>query len=161
MSERRPDTGDHLARWLATEFRPYRGRSVDPGKPVKVYRCLRPGRARYSIMQGRLVVGHADRLMLRQVQPQVWPTVCARIAADGRKRVAGLLRGHLTGSGMGLAWDSGREGSSESRLPARYRFSASDAAFVGGVTQTPRPLRSAPVVMLDAAGLSAAHADGR
>lgn len=156
MIKPQPDTGGHLARWLSAEFRPYRGRSVDPGKPVKVYRCLRPGRARYSIMQGRLVVGHADRLMLRQVQPQVWPTVCARIAADGRKRVAGMLHGHITGSGMGLAWDSGRDGSSESRLPERYRFSAGDAAFMGGVTQTPQPLRGALVAMLDAAGLSAA-----
>lgn len=156
MSEPNADTGGHLSRWLAAEFRPWRGRSVDTGRPVKVYRCLRAGRGRYSIMQGRHVVGHADRLMLRQVTPIVYPGACRLIVATGRKRVAGLLRGHLTGSGMGLAWDSGRDGSSESRLPERYRFSAGDAAFMGGVTQTPQPLRGALVAMLDAAGLSAA-----
>lgn len=107
-------------------------------------------------MQGRLVVGHADRLMLGRVRVQVWPTVCARIVADGRKRVAAMIVGELTGSGCGLAWDSGGR-NNKSRLPARYRFSAPDAAFMGGVTQTPRPLRGALVVMLDAAGLSAAY----
>lgn len=112
-----------------------------------IYRCLRGGAGRYSILQGRHVVGHADRVLLSDVSPVVRAAACRLIVATGRKRVAALLRGYLVGSGMGLLWDSDR------RLPVQYRFSAEDGAFVSGSEQ----LRGARVALLNATGLSAAY----
>lgn len=53
---------------------PYRGRSIDPARPVRAYphRRLRGGDGySFAIMQGGIVVAHTDCVVLREVRPVV------------------------------------------------------------------------------------------
>lgn len=102
---RQSDTDTHIARWLQTEFRPRPGRTLDITKPVQVYRCLTGGQGRYSIRQGRHVVGHANVLMLANVSFVASVAGHARRGRLGRKIVYAHAQGLLAGSGMGVAWD--------------------------------------------------------
>jgi hypothetical protein len=75
---RQSDTDTHIARWLQTEFRPRPGRTLDVTKPVQVYRCLTGGQGRYSIRQGRHVVGHA-----KHGRPQGIETIDVYVMREG------------------------------------------------------------------------------
>ena len=57
---------------------PFKGRSLNIGKPVTVYRRLGRVGVFYSIRQGSLVVGHATNLFLENVS--------FRVSMSGQKR---------------------------------------------------------------------------
>lgn len=88
-------------------YKPYKNRSIDFGKKVRVYRNLnaRTDKPTYSIKQGGLVVGHAHRLMLSKCKFVVNPGGQKRSLASGHKNAHAFAEGFLVESGMGRAYD--------------------------------------------------------
>lgn len=73
---------------------PFKGRSLDIEKPVKVYRNLNNGSL--SVMQNGLVVGHADRIMLKDVRFEVRESGRLRVIRESRKNVHAFVVGTIT-----------------------------------------------------------------
>ena len=74
---------------------PYRNRTIDPTKPVEVYRCLpRNGRV-FSIRQGGLVVAHAEEVYLCDCEFIVQKGRRSRAAAKGIGNERAVVRGML------------------------------------------------------------------
>ena len=77
---------------------PYKGRTLDPTRPVRVYRNLHSrlgdGR-RWSIRQGPHVVAHADNLHLVDVRFVVSKKGRQRVLEEGRKNVHAFAEGLL------------------------------------------------------------------
>lgn len=77
---------------------PYKGRSLDPTRPVRVYRNLhsRPGDGRrWSIRQGPHVIAHADNLHLVDVRFVVSEKGRQRVLAERRKNVHAFAEGKI------------------------------------------------------------------
>jgi hypothetical protein len=77
---------------------PYKGRFLDPTRPVRVYRNLHSsygdGR-RWSIRQGPHVVAHADNLHLVDVRFVVSEKGRQRVLAERRKNVHAFAEGRV------------------------------------------------------------------
>jgi len=77
---------------------PYKGRTLDPTRPVRVYRNLYSsygdGR-RWSIRQGPHVVGHADNLHLVDVRFVVSEKGRQRVLSERRKNVHAFVEGYF------------------------------------------------------------------
>ena len=126
----------------------YRGRKLDLGQAVRVYRNLR-GPHRYSVSQGGVVVGHADGLILQDVKFTVREAGRKRVLATGRKNVHAWASGFLVGSAMGTSLD-GRE------LPVEVTYNP----YLSGsfmATRPLRPVRGAMAVMLGTYGMTATY----
>ena len=52
---------------MSNSIQSYKGRKVNPHKPVKVYRCLNRNGVVFSIQQEGKVVGHTSNLFLKDV----------------------------------------------------------------------------------------------
>ena len=82
-------------------IRPYKGRTFDPDRPVRVYRNLgHESPEAFSVMQRGLVVGHADRLVLGAARPVVSAAGRARVLRTKRKNVHAFIEGHVLGDHM-------------------------------------------------------------
>lgn len=74
----------------------YRGRSLDPTKPVKIYRCLNRTGKTFSVMQDGLVVGHVQNISLRDVKFKVNRSGKARCLETGQRNVHAFVEGVIT-----------------------------------------------------------------
>ncbi len=61
----------------------YKNRTIDPYKPVRVYRNLHNGK--FSVLQDGLVVAHMDQLCLADAKPHVNEAGRQRVIANKRK----------------------------------------------------------------------------
>lgn len=122
---------------------PFKGRPLDPEKPVKVYRNLhaRTQGDRWSIVQGCHVVAHAAALMLRDARFTVSAAGLARSRRLGRKVVCAYAIGHVATTVTGA------------ELSTRIAFDPKVAAFVDAEHQT--PVTRAALVRLDERGCTA------
>jgi len=75
-------------------MRPYKGRKLDPSRPIRVYRNLRVGG--YSVQQDAKVVAHAESLAMRQARFLVNEAGYLRVRATGRKTVHAYVEGYLS-----------------------------------------------------------------
>lgn len=71
---------------------PYKNRTIDSDKKVKVYRNLNNGKL--SVMQNGLVVAHADSITLLAADFQVNRAGRARVLKEGRKNVHAFVVGY-------------------------------------------------------------------
>ena len=71
----------------------YKDRTIDPNKPVRVYRNLHKNS--FSVVQGGLVVAHADQLCLRDAKPFVSEIGRERVINSKRKEVHAWIEGYL------------------------------------------------------------------
>ena len=156
MQDRRPLTPEQRQEVLAAIV-PFKGRSVDPDAEVRVYRNLRdPGGQRWSIQQkqpkGRwLVVGHAARLMMRDVRFTVSKAGVARAKRLGHKVVCAWAAGYLIESGMGARASDGP------KMPMRIEFDANLEAFVIPAYRRRIVVQSAWCAALNEHGLTATY----
>lgn len=75
---------------------PYKGRRMDPGRRVQVYRNLnRPDGPWYSIRQNGRVVAHAREVALSQCQFKVNLKGRARALRTGQKNVHAFVEGYV------------------------------------------------------------------
>ncbi len=81
-------------------FTSFKGRKLNAGKMVKVYRNLHNGKM--SIQQGGLVVGHCDEIMINRAEFIVSEAGRQRVIKEKRKNVHAFVRGYLYGS----CWES-------------------------------------------------------
>ncbi len=138
---------------------PFKGRSVDLDREVRVYRNLHAAEEalRWSIQQriaGRwYVVGHARRLMLRDATFVVSQAGAERARRLDRKIVCAWAVGYLTESGMGVSAKDGP------RLPTRIEFNLRRGNFHTYLGRPPKAVRSAWCAALNEHGLSAAYTD--
>tara|TARA_R110000782_G_scaffold91929_1_gene175255 strand:+ start:4398 stop:4850 length:453 start_codon:yes stop_codon:yes gene_type:complete len=79
--------------------RPYKQRTINLEKPIKVYRNLHQNC--YSIMQGSLVVAHAERLCVRDVTFKVNEKSRQKIISTKQKNVHAFIQGFYDTCGMG------------------------------------------------------------
>lgn len=73
---------------------PYKSRTIDTTKPVKVYKNLTNGK--WSIKQGRKVVAHADEIFLRDPYFEVNEAGRQRVLRERKKYVHAYVCGHLS-----------------------------------------------------------------
>jgi hypothetical protein len=81
---------------------------------VRVYRNLH--RRCYSVLQGGVVVAHAERLMLADCTTVVLPAGARRAQREGRKNVHAFIQGTVVDSAMGTTAEDDRP------LPVRFRY---------------------------------------
>lgn len=74
-------------------MKPFRNRTLDPNKPVCVYRNL--NKDVFSLKQGGRVVAHSDRLCLENVVMRVSQKGRQRVICTRRKNVHAYLIGHV------------------------------------------------------------------
>ena len=141
------------ARILA-RLRPFKSRSVSLDRAVRVHRNL--ASSTWSVLQGGLVVAHADVCMLRDVRFIVSAAGHARARRTGRRRVYAWAEGILAGSGMGVL----PEETSSRPLPARIELDRERGAFVcRNLTADPFEVKSTLVAAFDENGCSAAYTE--
>jgi hypothetical protein len=80
---------------------PFKGRSIDETKEIKVYRNLHKTGKWYSIKQDNLVVGHAKRLCLSKPRFLINQSGKQRAIKEQQRNVHALIIGYLRKSGMG------------------------------------------------------------
>lgn len=78
---------------------PYKNRNIVLNKPVYVYKNLH--KALYSIKQKGVVVAHAERLCLGEVEFIVNEKLRQKVLRDKQKNVHAYLKGFYETSGMG------------------------------------------------------------
>ncbi len=71
----------------------YKNRTIDPYKPVRVYRNLHNGL--FSVLQNGLVVAHMDQLCLADAKPHVNEAGRQRVIANKRKEVHAWIEGYI------------------------------------------------------------------
>lgn len=136
---------------------PYKNRTINLDKPVRVYRCLscqspvdmatdRQSPV-YSILQGGLVVGHADRLVIQESKFVCLPGAMAQSRKLGHKVVCAFVEGKLDVSGTIVP----------AKTSSKLRFNLDR----GGFCDTDKPdagiCHSAPTAYLSMLGLAAQH----
>ena len=72
---------------------PYRNRTINPDKPVKVYWNLHLDC--YSVQQSGKVVAHADQVELRDVKFRVSQSGRQRVLRERKKNVHAFVVGHI------------------------------------------------------------------
>lgn len=77
-------------------MQPFKSRSIDPTKPVDVYRCLNRKGKVYSIRQNGLVVAHTERLILTGCTFIVNPGGKRRAIESQERNVHAYVRGMIT-----------------------------------------------------------------
>ena len=75
-------------------FTPFKGRSINPRKKVKVYRNLHNGKM--SVQQGGLVVGHCDEILINRAEFVVNESGRQRVIREKRKNVHAFVLGYLS-----------------------------------------------------------------
>jgi len=79
------------------EIIPYRERTLDESKPVHVYRNLGGvSRARYSVRQSGLVIGHCWEVYLKDCVFRVSEAGRKRVLKEGRKNVHAYVKGFIS-----------------------------------------------------------------
>lgn len=81
---------------MKNQVQPFKGRSLDPNKPVEVYRCLNRKGHIYSIRQNQKVVGHTDQLNVKDCVFVVNNGGKQRAIASGQRNVHAFIRGTLS-----------------------------------------------------------------
>ena len=77
-------------------FTPFKGRSIDSNKKVKVYRNLNNGKI--SIQQSGLIVGHCDKIILQSCEFIVNQSGRLRVVNEKRKNVHAFITGYVSGN---------------------------------------------------------------
>lgn len=76
-------------------IKPYKNRKVDITKPVEVYRCLNRKGKVYSVRQDGVVVGHTEKITLRNVEFIVNKKGQERCRKTGSRNVHAYMKGYL------------------------------------------------------------------
>lgn len=72
-------------------YEPFKGREINPAKPVRIYRNLNNGKI--SIKQGALVVGHTDQAFLQDARFLVFENLRQKVAERRVKSVHAYIEG--------------------------------------------------------------------
>jgi len=73
----------------------FKGRELDPLKPVEVYRCLNRKGQVFSVRQGGLVVGHTDNIVLKDCKFKVNKSGYKRYLKEGQRNVHAFIQGYI------------------------------------------------------------------
>lgn len=135
---------------------PYKNRTINLDKPVRVYRCLscqspidmlRSPDPVYSILQGGLVVGHADKLTIQDSKFVCLPGAMAQSRKLGHKVVCAFVEGRIDLSGSIVP----------TQTSSKLRFNLDRGGFCD-IDKTDTGLcQAAPTVYLSKHGLAAQH----
>lgn len=72
-------------------YKPFKGRAINPAKPVRIYRNLNNGKI--SIKQGAHVVGHTDQAFLRNARFLVFEILRQKVVEQRVKSVHAYIEG--------------------------------------------------------------------
>lgn len=114
----------------------YKGRKLDPARPVRIYRNLHKKGVVYSVQQGGLVIGYTRDILLLAAQPLVSAAGRERVRATGRKVVHAFIEGVVAlGCEDPIANDLRLRGRKATYNPYLYR------TFVDRETEVPLTTR--------------------
>jgi hypothetical protein len=125
----------------------YKGRNIDLEKPIKVYKNLH--KDCYSIKQGTLVVAHAERLCLSNVEFLVNEKNRQKVIKTKQKNVHAFIKGYYETSGMGTTAEKADCGLQVYYNP--YKTSS----FIDKILE--KPLKGARFVVLNEHGVRASY----
>lgn len=81
---------------MRNKIEPFKGRVLDPNKPIEVYRCLNRQGHIYSVRQNQKVVGHTDSICILDVAFVVNASGKQRAIASGQRNVHAFIRGMMS-----------------------------------------------------------------
>lgn len=84
---------------VTLDYEGFKGRKIDPSKPVMVYKNLHNGKL--SIRQGKHVVAHVDSILLTDVSFVVREAGRQRVISEGRKNVHAFVKGKVVATNTG------------------------------------------------------------
>lgn len=85
---------------------PYKNIDFDPNKPVEIYRNLNKLGVIYSIRQNGLVIGHSDKLFLKDCEFIVSEAGRQRVLKEKKKNIHAFIRGYWTEHQKIVVWNS-------------------------------------------------------
>lgn len=134
---------------------PFKGRTINPDKPVKVYRNLHATceHDKYSIQQHGLIVAHTSQILLRNCRFVINKAGQQRVREQKRKNVHAFIVGKIAGSYGAISDD--KRGLD---CPITYNPYNNDT-FVSSVVKPPCPVNGAVAVMINQNGVSATCLD--
>lgn len=74
----------------------YKGRTLNPSKPVEVYRNLHKPGVVWSVRQDGLVIGHAKDIVVSKAQLKVSDAGRERVRREGKKNVHAFVKGFVS-----------------------------------------------------------------
>lgn len=80
---------------ISYNITPYKGRTINFSKKVRVYRCLTRKGCVYSIQQGGKVVAHTSDLILRDVNFKINRSGKKRAIETGIRNVHAMIDGYI------------------------------------------------------------------
>jgi len=88
-------------------FTSYKGRTVERGQHVKLYRNLHKAGVVYSVMDAEtgLVLGHTDQARLTWGRFEVSAAGRERVRRTGKKTVHAFVNGYWSSDGYGAGWE--------------------------------------------------------
>ena len=135
---------------------PFKGRTIDYGRPVRIYRNLhaKTDEHKYSILQGGLVRGHTNCLMLTgdtfdNVRFLVNKRIQSKVRANKRKLVHAFIEGRIVDRAMGT------EARQDATWPGRITYNPhTDDTFVWkSPTNQSFPVSGALAVLINNSGV--------
>lgn len=135
----------------------YKGRKLDPRKPVEVYRNLHREGVWYSVRQGGRVVAHTRGILLSPARFVVRQAGRERAIREGRRNVHAWVRGRFACSAYGtcVEFEDARIAKGGlGTLGPRIRYDRDRGAFVSDVIAARPAVENAGGVLLNSRGCS-------
>lgn len=133
------------------EIVPFKNRTINPDKPVLVYRNLNRKGKVYSILQDGLVRGLTTAICLTDCEFVVRQTGNKRVREEKRKNVHAFIKGMISGSCMGTT-------AKRNDLPVKVTYNPyKNNTFMGSVSANEFPLKGAMAVIINSEGVKASY----
>lgn len=140
------------------KIKPFKGRKIDFKKPVWVYRNLNCKGVNYSIKQNGLVVAHATRLMLNNVEFKVSEAGRKRALMENRRNVHAFAVGKIArNGGMGTTAQICEERNEQLPAMIKYNPKKHTGFTCENLTIKPYLVKGAMYVVFNKYGVSAAY----
>lgn len=116
---------------------PFKNRTIDMSKPVRVYRNLNAKKSAgvvWSIMQNGLVVAHSNSVLLGDARTVVRPAGQKRLKETGKKNVHAFIEGKVSNLSVGGRGAMGTSGDEPDRPLTGMRVRYGPEGFMTGPT---------------------------
>lgn len=131
---------------------PFKGRYLNPERPLQLYRNLTKKGVWYSIRQGNQVVAHTTAICLNSCTFHVSEATRQRILRNKKKEFHAYIEGYCTGSVMGTT-------AKRNDLPAKIQYNPFKDTFFSCKNLTPKPfhVKGASGVICNGEGVRGAY----
>lgn len=131
---------------------PYKGRSIDVSKPIRVYRNLTKKGKWYSVVQNRLTIAHSTAICIRNAKFVVNEKTRNRVLKNKRKEFHAYIEGIYATSGMGTT-------AKKNDLPAQIKYNPflHESFICDNLTEKPFKVTNAKFVICNEEGVKGTY----